>query len=120
MEANGTLFSQDTNPPPSRSFWRDGFSAQRAKAAGRFLLAFCYHRAMKISAAVAMWMCVAFGLVCLGFAYQGFAALQTLTDTGERELSLCYAWFWTFLFAVAAVFGVLSWMIKAGRIRSGD
>jgi hypothetical protein len=81
-------------------------------------LAFCYYRAMKISAAVAMWGCVVFGLVCLGFAYNGFSALPTLTDSAERELSLGYAWFWTFLFAVAAAFGVLSWMIKTGKIRS--
>jgi hypothetical protein len=73
---------------------------------------------MKISAAMAMWMCAVFALVCLGFAYQGFAALQTLTDSAERELSLGYAWFWTFLSAVAAVFGALSWMIKTGKIRS--
>jgi hypothetical protein len=37
MEASGTLFMY-TNPPPSRSFWRDGFNALHAKAAGRFLL----------------------------------------------------------------------------------
>jgi hypothetical protein len=73
---------------------------------------------MKISAAVAMWGCVVFALLCLGFAYHGFAALQTLTDSVERELSLGYAWFWTFLAAVAVAFGVLSWMIKAGKIGS--
>jgi hypothetical protein len=73
---------------------------------------------MRISAAVAMWGCMLFALLCLGFAYQGFAALQTLTDSSERELSLGYAWFWTFLFAVAVLFGVLSWMIKAGKIGS--
>jgi hypothetical protein len=73
---------------------------------------------MKISGAVAMWMCVAFALVCAGFAYNGFVGAQTLTDSAERELSLGYAWFWTFLFAVAAVFGVLSWLIKVGKIGS--
>jgi hypothetical protein len=73
---------------------------------------------MRISAAVTMWACAAFALLCLGFAYRGFAALQTLTDSAERELSLGYAWFWTFLAAVAVVFGVLSWMIKAGKIGS--
>lgn len=73
---------------------------------------------MRISAAVAMWGCVVFALLCLGVAYQGFSAIQTMTDSAERELSLGYAWFWTFLFAVALVFGVLSWMIKAGKIGS--
>ena len=71
---------------------------------------------MKISAQVAMWLCAAFALVCLGFAYSGFSALQTLTDEAERELSRGYAWFWTFLGAVAVAFGALSWMIKAGKL----
>jgi hypothetical protein len=73
---------------------------------------------MRISAVVAMWGCVAFALLCAGFAYHGFAGVLTLTDSADRELSLGYAWFWTFLFAVAALFGVLSWMIKAGKIGS--
>lgn len=65
-----------------------------------------------------MWLCVVFALLCFGVAYNGFAALATLTDVEQRELSAGYAWFWTFLGAVATVFGVLSWMIKAGKIRS--
>ncbi len=63
-----------------------------------------------------MWLCAAFALLCLGFAYSGFSALQTLTDEAERELSRGYAWFWTFLGAVAVAFGALSWMIKAGKL----
>jgi hypothetical protein len=71
---------------------------------------------MKISALLAMWLCAAFALVCLGFAYSGFSAIQSLTDDAERELSLGYAWFWTFLGMVAIAFGILSWMIKAGKL----
>jgi hypothetical protein len=71
---------------------------------------------MKISAVMAMWLCVAFGLVCFGVAYSGFSSLSTLTDAAERELSLGYAWFWMFLATVALVFGVLSWMIKEGKL----
>ncbi len=63
-----------------------------------------------------MWMCVAFALVCFGFAFSGFSALETLADEAERELSRGYAWFWMFLAAVAMVFGVLSWMIKEGKL----
>jgi hypothetical protein len=96
---------------------RDGLRAQRAKAAGRFLL---YHPAMKISAIAAMWLCAVFALACWGFAFTGFSALQAQTDAAERELSLGYAWFWTFLGAVAAVFGVLSWMIKKGKFGAVD
>ncbi len=75
-----------------------------------------YHCRVKISAHLGMWLCVVFGLVCLGFAYNGFSSLTTLTDQVERELSLGYAWFWTFLFGVALAFGILSWMIKAGKL----
>ena len=71
---------------------------------------------MKISAGIAMWMCVAFALVCFGFAFSGFSALETLADEAERELSRGYAWFWMFLAAVAMVFGVLSWMIEEGKL----
>jgi hypothetical protein len=71
---------------------------------------------MKISAGLAMWLCAAFALVCLGFAYQAFSGLATLTDIGDREISVGYAWFWAFLGTVAAVFGVLSWMIKEGKL----
>ncbi len=63
-----------------------------------------------------MWMCIAFALVCFGFAFSGFSALETLADEAERELSRGYAWFWMFLAAVAMVFGVLSWMIKEGKL----
>ena len=71
---------------------------------------------MKISAAVAMWLCAAFALVCLSFAYSAFSGLETLTDAADREISAGYAWFWAFLAAVAAVFGVLSWMITKGKL----
>ena len=77
---------------------------------------FCNIRDMKISAAFAMWGSAVFALLCWSVAYSGFSALQTLTDAAERDLSLGYAWFWTFLGAVAAVFGVLSWMIKEGKL----
>ena len=67
-----------------------------------------------------MWMCAAFGMVCLGFALNGFAGLAGAADAAERELIAGYAWFWTFLAAVALVFGVLSWMMKEGKLGSMD
>ena len=67
-----------------------------------------------------MWMCAAFGLVCLGFALSGFAGLSSSTDPAERELIAGYAAFWGFLAAVALVFGGLSWMIKTGRLGRSD
>jgi hypothetical protein len=75
-----------------------------------------YHGAMKVTAQVAMWGCAAFALLCFGFAISGFSALDTIIDAAERDLSQGYAWFWTFLAAVASVFGILSWMIKEGKL----
>jgi hypothetical protein len=71
---------------------------------------------MKVTAQAAMWMCGAFALLCLGFALTGFFAVTSMTDAAEREASLGYAGFWTFLAVIAVVFGVLSWMIKEGKL----
>ena len=64
---------------------------------------------------MAVWLCAAFGLVALGFALNGFFSLGSITDPEIREASLGYAWFWSFLAFIAAVFGVLSWMITRGK-----
>jgi hypothetical protein len=67
-----------------------------------------------------MWLCAAFALVCLGFAYSGFSALATMVDESEREISRGYAWFWVFLSFIGLAFGVLSWMIKEGKLGDPD
>ncbi len=74
---------------------------------------------MKISAAIALWMCVVFTLFCMGFAIRGFTSLDGL-DAIEREHSVGYAWFWTFLALVSVVFGVLSRMISKGKFGDVD
>jgi hypothetical protein len=71
---------------------------------------------MKVTAQMAMWMCAIFALVCFGAAFSVFTALSTITDAAEHDASLGYAWFWTFLASIAVVFGVLSWMIKEGKL----
>jgi uncharacterized membrane protein YidH (DUF202 family) len=63
-----------------------------------------------------MWLCAAFALGCFGFAVTGFAALDTMSDEVQRDASRGYAWFYVFLGIVALVFGVLSWMIKEGKL----
>ena len=70
---------------------------------------------MKISAGISMWMCAVFAVACFAFALSGLVSLDTVILDAERELSRGYAWFWMFLSAVAAIFGVLSWMIKKGK-----
>jgi len=70
---------------------------------------------MRISALMAMWMCGIFAVVAYAAAYTAFSGLQTLTDAADRDATLGYAWFWTFLGAIATLFGVLSWLIKKGK-----
>ena len=71
---------------------------------------------MKISAQLAVWLCAAFGLICLGAAMTAFSGGASLTDAAEREASYGYAAFYGFLALVAALFGVLSWMIAKGKL----
>lgn len=71
---------------------------------------------MKISAKIAIWLCAAFALLCAGFAFTGFSSLATIVDEAERDLSFGYAWFWTFLSAIGVGFGILSWLIKEGKL----
>ena len=75
---------------------------------------------MRISAVMAMWMCAVFALVCGVVAFTGFSAAPSIADAMERDASLGFAWFWTFLTLVAVVFGVLSWMIKEGKLGDPD
>ena len=56
-----------------------------------------------------MIMSAIFALVCLGFALSGFSSLGELTDPTQLADAKGFAWFWTFLAAVAIVFGLLSW-----------
>ena len=71
---------------------------------------------MKISAQLAVWLCVVFGLICLGAALTAFSGAASVPDAAEREASYGYAAFYGFLALVAALFGVLSWMIAKGKL----
>src|SRR3954468_24095375 len=77
---------------------------------------FCRLRSVKISAQLAMWLCAAFGLICLGAAFTAFSGAASIPDAAEREASYGYAAFYGFLALVAALFGVLSWMIAKGKL----
>ena len=70
---------------------------------------------MKISAQLAVWLCAAFCLICLGAAITALSGAASIPDASEREASYGYAAFYGFLAFVAAVFGVLSWMIVKGK-----
>ena len=75
---------------------------------------------MKISAQLAVWLCAVFGLVCMAVAISGFSGASSVADAVDREASFGYAWFWTFLAVIAAVFGVLSWLIQKGKFGPVD
>jgi hypothetical protein len=77
---------------------------------------FCRLAAMKISAQLAIWLCAVFGLICLGAAITAFSGAASIPDVDERQASLGYAAFYGFLALVAAVFGVLSWMMAKGKL----
>ena len=71
---------------------------------------------MKIGAQLAVWLCAVFCLICLGAAITAVSGGASLPDPAEREASYGYAAFYGFLALVAAVFGVLSWMISKGKL----
>jgi len=71
---------------------------------------------MMISARIAVWMCIVFGLVCAGAAFTAYTGAQTIAEAPEREASLGYAAFWAFLAFIAVVFGVLSWLMAKGKL----
>ena len=71
---------------------------------------------MKISAQMAVWLCAVFALICLSGAITAFSAAPSIPDITEREASYGYAAFYGFLAVVAAVFGVLSWMMAKGKL----
>ena len=75
-------------------------------------------RAVKITAQLAVWLCAVFCLICLGGAITAFSGAPSIPDPAEREASYGYAAFYGFLALVAAIFGVLSWMMAKGKLGS--
>ena len=71
---------------------------------------------MKITAVASMWICALFALICFGVAGNGLFSTASIADPAERELSYGYVGFWAFLGAIAMIFGILSWMIKEGKL----
>ncbi len=75
---------------------------------------------MQITAHLAMWASVVFGLICLGFAADGFLELTTVAEAAEREASSSYAWFRTFLGVTTTGLGVLYWRLLDGKTGKAD
>ena len=49
---------------------------------------------MKISAQFGMWFSLAFAVLCLYIAFDGFSSLASLTDETQRADSRGFAYFW--------------------------
>ena len=75
---------------------------------------------MKISALASLYICTAFALGSLWFAWVALSSLDRLTDAAERDMAIGYGGFWLFLAAIAATFGVLSWAIAKGKLGFSD
>jgi hypothetical protein len=75
---------------------------------------------MKISAAVSMWLCAVFALVTCGVAFYAFSQVAGLSNQEDRDMARGYALFWGFLGAVGAACGVVSWMIKEGKLGQAE
>jgi len=71
---------------------------------------------MQISAKVAIIGAAVFAALCLGVAITGFLSLGDIADPQQAADARGFAWFWTFLAAVALVLGLLSWWsLRTGR-----
>ena len=68
----------------------------------------------RMFAAVAVWLCAAFAAIALAVVATGVAGLDSITDPAERDAAMGYIGFWSFLAAVAAVCGVISWLMTRG------
>ena len=75
---------------------------------------------MQLGAHLAMWASVVFGLVCLGFAADGFFGITSIADAAEREAMSSYAWFWTFLGVMTTGLGVLYWKLLTRKSGQAD
>jgi hypothetical protein len=69
---------------------------------------------------ISMRLCVIFSVVfaaiCFGVAIIGFTSLGDIAEPAQRADGQGFAWFWTFLGAVAAGFALLGlWILKTHK-----
>ena len=68
---------------------------------------------MRISAQMTIYVAVVFALVCFTVAVNGFLSMGDIDDPLVLADAKGFAWFWTFLGAIAVVFGALGvWLMK--------
>ena len=75
---------------------------------------------MIISAKMSVILAAIFAVVCYGVAVTGFTSLGGINDPVQLADAKGFAWFWTFLAAVALVFGALSlWITRTEKDDDG-
>ena len=87
----------------------------------------CEHRdcealrgSMKVTAQMAFWMSLVFGLACLAVGLYGLSEAASITDEAVRADARGFAWFWLFLALVALIAGVLSGLMAKGKFGALD
>jgi len=71
---------------------------------------------VKISAKLSIVIATIFATICFGVAITGFTSIGDIADPVQRADGLGFAWFWTFLGAIAVAFGALGvWIVKTHK-----
>jgi hypothetical protein len=71
---------------------------------------------VQISMRLGVILSVVFAAICFGVAITGFTSLGDIADPAQRADGQGFAWFWTFLGAVASAFALLGlWMLKTNK-----
>ena len=71
---------------------------------------------MKISAKMSIVMAAIFAAICFSVAISGFSSIGEIADPVQKADGLGFAWFWTFLGAIAVVFGAVGvWIVRTHK-----
>lgn len=74
---------------------------------------------MQLSAKLAVYGAIVFAIVCFAVAIQGFVSLSEITDPAIASDAKGFAFFWTFLGAVAVGIAYISHRAMRGLIEDG-
>jgi len=69
---------------------------------------------------MAMIMATIFAAVSLSVAVSGFIGLGGITDPTQASDARGFAWFWTFLGAIAIGLGSLAWWLERTQLNADD
>ena len=75
---------------------------------------------MKITAQATMVLAAIFAVICLSVAITGLSSLGHIADPVRLADAKGFAWFWMFLAAVAAAFGLMAWWMASTQPDTED